>query len=182
MIFSMKSHLINLAAQAAAKISVAFLYLGLPIAPLGAALLFGRWQFVKDYAVTLRKMRVHLGAMSQGPIQHYFKDVLGRVKQIPVEVEGACVQCGNCCMNRQCAFLEPVADDKYQCGIYSSPLRRFSNCGSFPLNQHDIDRYACPSYQVVPGRAAATQPMQTGVPWMPVRFIKNITELRSKNQ
>jgi hypothetical protein len=58
------------------------------------------------------------------------------------------VQCGNCCLNRQCAFLEPIADGKFQCGIYGSYLRRFSNCGSFPLHAQDIERYQCPSYFV----------------------------------
>jgi hypothetical protein len=29
-------------------------------------------------------------------------------------------------------------------------LRRFSNCNSFPLHAQDIERYACPSYKVVP--------------------------------
>ena len=41
-----------------------------------------------------------------------------------------------------------MRDDKYQCGIYHSPLRQFSNCGSFPLSAHDIERYACPGYAV----------------------------------
>ena len=67
---------------------------------------------------------------------------------MPVAIHGECIQCGNCCLNRRCAFLEPVAGDKYQCGIYSSYLRRFSNCGSFPLHAHDIARYQCPSYYV----------------------------------
>jgi hypothetical protein len=74
--------------------------------------------------------------------------VLGQVRQIPVEIHGSCIQCGNCCMEHRCAFLEPISDNTFSCGIYNSYWRRFSNCSSFPLNQNDIDRYACPSYFV----------------------------------
>lgn len=51
-------------------------------------------------------------------------------------------------MNHQCMFLEKVDEKKYHCGIYHSAFRAWSNCGSFPLNRHDIERYACPSYFV----------------------------------
>jgi len=54
--------------------------------------------------------------------------------------------------NKRCAFLEPVAEDKFQCGIYGSFMRRMSNCGSFPLHAHDIARYQCPSYFVAPAK------------------------------
>ena len=57
-----------------------------------------------------------------------------------------CVQCGNCCVDRRCVFHEAIDNDKFQCGIFHSPFRKLSNCGSFPLNQWDIDRYACPNY------------------------------------
>ena len=86
--------------------------------------------------------------LPQGPVEHYFNDVFFRFKQVPVAIQGECVQCGNCCLNRRCAFLEPVAGGEYQCGIYGSYLRRFCNCGSFPLHAHDIARYQCPSYYV----------------------------------
>jgi hypothetical protein len=117
-----------------------------------AALAFWRIHFLRDYVRTLKKIAIHMQAMREGPAIHYFADVMGRVSQVPQAMGGSCVQCGNCCMTGQCAFLEPVATGRYQCGIYHSPLRRFSNCGSFPLSQHDIDRYACPSYFAVPVR------------------------------
>jgi hypothetical protein len=87
--------------------------------------------------------------LREGPAQHYFEDVMGRASAVPAEIAGSCVQCGNCCMDKRCVFLEPIDDGRYQCGIYHSPFRRLSNCGSFPLNAHDISRYACPSYHVV---------------------------------
>ena len=81
-------------------------------------------------------------------MEHYFRDVFLRVKQVPVTVYGECVQCGSCCLNKRCAFLEPIDGGKYQCGIYGTYLRKFSNCGSFPLHAQDIERYQCPSYFV----------------------------------
>jgi hypothetical protein len=156
-------------AQCAAQCLVVLLYCLLPLLPLLAAVAFVRWRFVREYPRTLRKMRVHLDAMRQGPVQHFFGDVLGRVKTVPAEIRGSCVQCGNCCMERRCAFLEQVAEDKYQCGIYNSVWRRFSNCGSYPLNQHDIDRYACPSYYCVSEPVAESPPV---TPWVPVHFVQ----------
>ena len=136
----------KIVAPAFAHLYVAIMYLGLPFMPLLASVLFLRSKYVLSYGTTLRKMRIHIEAMKEGPAQHYFLDVMGREPVVPQEIRGECVQCGNCCMDRRCVFLEDVGDNKYQCGIYHSPFRKLSNCGSFPLNQWDIDRYACPSY------------------------------------
>jgi hypothetical protein len=125
------------------------LTLMLPLSPLCASLVFGRWKYLRDYSGFIRRMRVHIGALREGPARHYFEDVMGRASAVPQEIAGACVQCGNCCMDKRCVFLEPIADNRFQCGIYHSRFRRFSNCRSFPLNARDIQRYACPSYYVV---------------------------------
>jgi hypothetical protein len=125
------------------------LRLMLPVAPMCASLVFGRLQYLRDYAGFVRKLRIHIDALREGPARHYFEDVFGRAKAVPADITGSCVQCGNCCMDKRCVFLEALADGRYQCGIYNSPLRRLSNCGSFPLNAKDIARYACPSYQVI---------------------------------
>jgi hypothetical protein len=139
----------NELARAAALIVIGALYLMLPLLPLLASVAFLRTKFVRHYWQTVRKMVVHLEALSEGPVQHYFQDVAGRRASIPAEIRGACTQCGNCCLDKRCVFLEKTLDEKYQCGIYHSPLRRYSNCGSFPLSAHDIERYACPGYTVV---------------------------------
>ena len=133
---------------------LATLYIGtlrlmLPVAPLCASLVFWRRKYIVDYAGFIRKMRIHIEALREGPVQHYFEDVLGRAKAVPADITGSCVQCGNCCMDKRCMFLEPIAEGRYQCGIYHSAFRRLSNCGSFPLNAYDIERYACPSYKVI---------------------------------
>ncbi len=59
------------------------LRLMLPVAPILASLVFGRRKFLLDYAGFIRKMRIHIDALREGPAQHYFEDVLGRAKTVP---------------------------------------------------------------------------------------------------
>lgn len=125
-------------------------YISVPIAPLLASAVFWRKKYVLNYRNTMLKAVRHIRAMQRGPALHFFRDVAGQVQQVPEHIKGECVQCGNCCMNHQCMFLEPTGQDQFQCGIYHSPLRKASNCGSFPLHRQDIERYSCPSYFVAP--------------------------------
>jgi hypothetical protein len=161
-------------ARAAAAIYILMLYVCLPFMPMLATLVFTKWKFSAEYGQTLRKMRTHIQALRRGPAVHYFHDVLGRVSQVPETIQGECVQCGNCCMNHQCMFLEPAGNQKYQCGIYHSPFRRLSNCGSFPLNRHDIERYACPSYFVPMLGVLQDSPVKR---WIPIA-VANSTALQ----
>ena len=137
-----------LLAKAAASVYILAMMCFLPLMPLMASLVFVDRKFARNYLETLQKALRHIRAMRRGPALHYFHDVLGRVSQVPETIQGECVQCGNCCMNHQCMFLEQVGVKQFQCGIYNSPFRRLSNCGSFPLNRYDIERYDCPSYFV----------------------------------
>lgn len=146
-------------AQVAGTGCIVVFYLLLPCLPLVASVVFWRSRYVLQYGQTLRKIHIHLQAMRRGPAVHYFEDVQGRATQVPQDIQGECVQCGNCCMDHQCIFLDQIDDTRYQCGIYHSPLRRFSNCGSFPLNANDIERYACPSYFLA-GQAQSARGVQ----------------------
>lgn len=148
-------------ARWAAKALISCAYASIPFAPGLASLVFWRRRYLLDYRGTMRKARRHIRAMDSGPALHYFQDVAGRVQHVPEHIEGECVQCGNCCMNHECMFLEPAGPGKFQCGVYHSPLRRMSNCGSFPLHGHDIARYQCPSYFV----AGTSKPV---IPIVPV--------------
>lgn len=136
----------RLLARIAGTTYIGAMYFALPVMPLLASLVFWRKKYLMRYVESLGKARVHIAAMQRGPATHYFQDVLGRAKSVPDNIEGECVQCGNCCMDRQCMFLEQADENRFLCGIYHSPFRALSNCGSFPLNRHDIERYACPSY------------------------------------
>lgn len=136
-------------ARWAAKALIGCAYVSIPIAPALVSLVFWRKRYLRDYRGTMRNAHRHIRAMQAGPALHYFQDVAGRERQVPEHIEGECIQCGNCCMDHQCMFLEPAGPQRFQCGIYHSPLRRTSNCGSFPLHSHDIARYQCPSYFLV---------------------------------
>ena len=138
---------IQVVALAAPVFSSLCLFL-VPLMPAIVAVLLWDWRFLKNYSAQRQKFRIQFQALSAGPVEHYFRDVFLRVKQVPVTVYGECVQCGSCCLNKRCAFLEPIDGGKYQCGIYGTYLRKFSNCGSFPLHAQDIERYQCPSYFV----------------------------------
>ena len=132
----------------AARVFSGTCLLMVPVMPALVSLLLMDKRFVANYGAYRTKFKVHFQALSKGPVEHFLRDVFLRFKQVPVTVHGECVQCGNCCLNQQCAFLEPIDGGKFQCGIYGTTLRRFSNCGSFPLHAHDIARYQCPSFFV----------------------------------
>lgn len=134
--------------RALTLVYIASIYVSLPFLPILMSIVFWRARYLVHYPQTLKKLRVHIRAMNEGPVNHYFQDVVGRVSSIPVQIKGSCTQCGNCCMDRRCVFLEAIGEGKYQCGIYHSMWRRFSNCGSYPLNAQDIKRYSCPGYVV----------------------------------
>lgn len=168
-------------ARFAAAVYILSLYLCLPVIPLLASLIFAKRRFSAEYLQTLRKMLTHIGALRQGPAVHFFHDVLGRVNKVPDDIQGECVQCGNCCMNHQCVFLEQVDAKKFQCGIYHSPFRRLSNCGSFPLNRHDIERYACPSYFVRPQQTQTIQWMPGITPVSPLTDMKEAMDFRFRS-
>jgi len=158
----------KLFAVIAANLCIFTMYLLLPVLPLLATLIFTKLRFALEYKKTIRAMLVHIAALRKGPTVHFFQDILGQVSQVPDDIHGECVQCGNCCMNHQCAFLEKIDDGKFQCGVYHSPFRRLSNCGSFPLNKHDIERYACPSYFA---HAPELRPVNTSPRVIPIQLI-----------
>jgi len=131
------------------KVLILLLRCLLPILPLMAWIVFCKKKYLTEYRSVLSKMRVHVEAISRGPIQHYFETLFQQDKTLYESIDGHCSKCGNCCLNRSCVFLESIGDDQFSCGIYHSRFRRFSNCGSFPINGHDIVRYQCPTYKVI---------------------------------
>ena len=122
----------------------------LPIWPFFMAIAFSKYKFIFNYWSTLKALVVYFEALKAGPIEHYLLDVAAVKNVIPANIQGSCIKCGNCCLDKKCVFLERISEDEYICGIYSSPLRKFSNCNSFPLDARDIERYSCPSFSVAP--------------------------------
>ena len=142
----LKNTLIRLPTQALlllAKIAI-------PALPIAFGFLFLKPKYVLNYKETLQKLRIHHKALSQGPVQRYFESFFAMRTNETAHISGSCTQCGSCCLNKQCFFLEPVATDKFQCGIYNSPFRKLSKCGAFPISGEDIARYECPGYVLNP--------------------------------
>lgn len=120
------------------------------ILPLIFCLIFLKTKYVLNYRDTLRKLRIHHKALSQGPVKRYVESFFSVRLNQSDQITGSCTQCGNCCLNKQCVFLEPLTDGKFECGVYSSPFRKFSNCSAFPISEEDIERYDCPGYILTP--------------------------------
>jgi hypothetical protein len=114
--------------------------------PLVMGIIFLKPKFVINYKESLRKLRIHHNALSQGPVKRYIESLYKTRLNQSNQISGSCTQCGNCCLNQQCFFLESLADGKFQCGVYNSLFRKFSNCGAFPISNEDIQRYECPGY------------------------------------
>lgn len=131
------------------KLAVFVAYVLLPVWPLLFSIVFANSKFILNYRQTIKALLIYFAALKEGPIEHYFADVISNENVIPSTIKGSCIKCGNCCLDRRCIFLEKTGEEEYICGIYTSPLRRFSNCNSFPLNARDIERYSCPSFTEV---------------------------------
>lgn len=139
----MKFNYIQIPAQTlllAAKIA-------LPILPIVFAIIFRKKKYIINYEHSLKKLKMHHIALSNGPVHRYFGSFFKVRLDQSEHITGSCTQCGNCCLNQACFFLESIDDQKFQCGIYHSPFRQFSNCGAFPISEEDIQRYSCPSYE-----------------------------------
>ena len=149
-------------AVALAALFNAACFLLLPVMPLIVSVLVWDSRYLRRYGHYFVKFVEHFKALREGPVRHYLADVFLQVREVPATIAGHCVQCGNCCLDKRCAFLQPLGDGKFACGIFHSTVRRFSNCGSFPLHARDIERYQCPSYFVV-------RPTAQTMLWMPKR-------------
>ena len=149
-------------AVALASLFNAACFLLLPVMPLIVSVLVWDSRYLRRYGHYFVKFVEPFKALREGPVRHYLADVFLQVREVPATIAGHCVQCGNCCLDKRCAFLQPLGDGKFACGIFHSTVRRFSNCGSFPLHARDIERYQCPSYFVV-------RPAAQTMLWMPKR-------------
>jgi hypothetical protein len=116
------------------------------VMPLVMGIIFLKPKFVINYKDSLKKLRTHHSALSKGPVKRYIESLFKTRLNQSNQITGTCTQCGNCCLNQQCFFLEPIEDGKFQCGVYNSLFRKFSNCGAFPISNEDIQRYECPGY------------------------------------
>lgn len=132
----------------------------LPLSPLLLSLSTGKGRFTRNYFRTIVKLLDTLDAMRERrSVERYVESLLfiSRAPQAK-RIGGFCNHCGNCCLDRRCLFLEQAGEDRYFCGIFGTMLRRFTNCGAYPINQEDIDLYACPTYYVIRPTFIARRP------------------------
>ena len=120
--------------------------------------------FVRHYNRSMPTWLLTFSARRQRrSVDRYVRSLLSVSRPSQVKkIGGFCNHCGNCCLDRRCLFLEQGKENQYFCGIFDTTLRRFTNCGAYPINQEDIDLYACPTYYVIGPAPAASRPI---VPW-----------------
>lgn len=95
------------------------------VMPIFFAIIFIKPQFVFNYKETLRKLRIHHTALSQGPVKRYVETFFkARINQT-THISGECTQCGNCCLNKQCVFWNPLKTISFNA---ASTIRLFENC------------------------------------------------------
>ena len=136
--------------QVLAKALLLLAKVALPVLPFIFGFIFLKTKYILNYRATIQKLKIHHKALSQGPVRRYFESFFAVRLNESSQISGSCTQCGSCCLNQQCFFLEPIPEDKFQCGIYNSPFRKLSNCGAFPISGEDIERYECPGYVLNP--------------------------------
>ena len=154
--------------QLCACVFFACVILLLPLSPLLLSLLTGKGSFVRNYYRTITRLLITLDAMRERrSVERYVQSLLfvSRAPRAKKKIGGFCSHCGNCCLDRRCLFLEKGKETQYLCGIFGTTLRRLTSCGAYPINQEDIDLYACPTYYVIGADSAAPRPV---VPWFGV--------------
>lgn len=124
----------------------------LPLLPLATTLVSADPGYVRRYASTMRNCAHMLRAMAR-------KRVIGRnlhrVLRGAVDtgrVEGHCVHCGNCCIDRKCVFVRVDTNGRSSCSIYGSRAFTALSCGQYPINAADISVYACPTFRALPAQ------------------------------
>lgn len=128
----------------------------LPVAPIVASLIAGDASYTRHYARTMVRAARHIGAQFRA--RAFSRWVFYRTPPASErdDVVGSCTHCGNCCLHRQCVFLDWSAEGHSRCRIYGRAFWRLLACGRYPESALDISLYACPSFAAVP-RAASAQ-------------------------
>ncbi len=121
----------------------------LPISPLVSALLAGDAGYVRRFGDTLRRCaRMLLAMRGKRVIARHLERALGRASETQ-KIEGQCVHCGACCIDRACVFLRFDAAGSSSCAIHGSTFFRSLSCASYPVTGDEIALYGCPSFRVV---------------------------------
>ena len=128
----------------------AALLLLLPVAPVIASFIAADASYCRRYGNTLGRAFRHIGAQFKSRAFSrwiFYRDPPAGQR---ADIVGGCTHCGNCCLHRQCVFLDWSAEGHSRCRIYGRPFWRLLACGRYPESAMDIELYACPSFAAVP--------------------------------
>jgi len=142
-----------------------FMGLFLPLAPFVATVLSRDPSYLRNYRRTVLRGAGHLrGQVKSRAFSRYV--LYGRQPQpIGEVVIGECTHCGNCCMHRQCIFLDWSATGASRCRIYNTSFWKKLACGRYPESSIDIELYGCPSFSTIPSTEGARRRV---IPLIPV--------------
>ncbi|MEO8039628.1 MAG: hypothetical protein ABI794_12730 [Betaproteobacteria bacterium] len=126
-----------------------FMGLFVPFAPLVATAISRDPSYLRDYRRTVLRGAGHLkGQVRSRAFSRYV--LYGRQQPVGETVVGECTHCGNCCMHRQCIFLDWSSSGQSRCRIYNTAFWKRLACGRYPETGVDIGLYGCPSFTTVP--------------------------------
>ncbi|MFN0162451.1 MAG: hypothetical protein ACKVQQ_14560 [Burkholderiales bacterium] len=120
----------------------------LPISPVVSALLALDAGYLRRFGDTLcRCARMLVAMRAKRVVARRIERALGRSRQAQ-KIEGECVHCGACCIDRACVFLRFDAAGNSSCAIHGSAFFRTLSCASYPVTGDEIALYGCPSFRV----------------------------------
>ena len=128
----------------------ATLLLLLPVAPLIASLIAADAAYCRRYGNTVVRAARHVGAQFRARAFSRWLFYQAPPAGQRDDIVGGCTHCGNCCLHRQCVFLDWSVEGHSRCRIYGRGFWRLLACGRYPESALDIGLYACPSFAAVP--------------------------------
>ena len=124
----------------------------LPLLPLATSLVSADPGYLRRYGGTMRTCAHMLRAMARKRVigRNLHRILRGSVDS--ERIEGHCVHCGNCCIDRKCVFVRVDTSGRSSCSIYGSRTFAALSCGQYPINAADIAVYACPTFRASPAQ------------------------------
>lgn len=122
----------------------------LPVGPIVAAVIARDRSYVRQYWHTIVKGFAHLRGQVESRAFSRYVMYSHRERPTSQQIVGKCTNCGQCCLNKKCIFLDWTDAGESRCRIYGSAFWKGLACGRYPEDQFDIDLYACPTFYSIP--------------------------------
>ncbi len=146
--------------SAVETIALSLMWLMLPLSPLIASVIARDLSYLRDFRGTMRQSARHLHAMGRAQViaRRFYNEKRAAEQNISHRIEGECTHCGQCCLYRQCVFLDRTEDGRPSCRIYGNWFFGFLTCAEYPMTKDDIELYECPSFRAVPRAESLSLP------------------------